>query len=173
MTKIVKENHSNRNELEFLSSAKIRLVSQIESLQWQIEVLQNDNNRLFAVREDEKKGFLELEKKFKENEQENSDLKDKIRTMQRENQGLNENIRNKEEEIRQRENDLKTSEKESKELKKILKKYEDSIQENKKLKNNLEDLIFDTKKLSLELEDSTKKNWKWKDLIYVKEITTI
>jgi chromosome segregation ATPase len=157
-----KENSKNINEVEMMSSSKTRLNTQIETLQRQLEILQNENNKLHSLREENRQSFLSAEGRLKDTELEFNGMQDKYRQLQRENQAHNETLRAKSEEIRVKEQMCKGYESEIKDLKVYFIKYEESLIENKKLKTNIEDLLFESKKLKQEI-DEVKGNLKYKD----------
>lgn len=157
-----KELGKSRNEMEMNSSTKARLSSQLDSLQRQIDILQNENNQLHILRDDDRKMIIELENKCKEIDDAYKTSQDKIRVIQRESQNFCDTIREKSEEIRNRDQTRKDIEKELYDTKIYISKYEESQGEIFRLKAVIDDLSAEVRKYSCEAKD-LKSSVKYKE----------
>ncbi|OMJ74916.1 hypothetical protein SteCoe_26055 [Stentor coeruleus] len=157
-----KDLSKNRNELEMNSSTKIRLSSQIESLQRQIDILQNENTKYASFRDDDRKLITELENKCKEFEEVYKASQDKIRVIQRESQNFCDTIREKSEEIKIKDQSRKGLEKELKDAKAFIIKYNESQEEISRLRIVVDDLNNEIRQFRDETRD-LKSSVKYKE----------
>ncbi|OMJ95780.1 hypothetical protein SteCoe_667 [Stentor coeruleus] len=157
-----KDINKNRNELEMNSSTKIRLSSQLESLQRQIDILQNENKKLTSFHDDDRRLIADLENKCKEFEEVYKTSQDKIRVIQRESQNFFDTIRDKSEEIRMRDQARKNLEKELKDAKIYMIKYNESQEEISRLRVVVDELNDEIRKFRDETRD-LKNSVKYKD----------
>lgn len=157
-----KDLSKNRNELEMSSSTKIRLSSQLESLQRQIDILQNENTKLTSFRDDDRRLIAELENKCKEFEEVYKTSQDKIRVIQRESLNFCDTLREKGEEIRMRDQARKGLEKELKDAKAYMIKYNESQEEISRLRVVVDELNDEIRQFRDEARD-LKSSAKYKE----------
>lgn len=149
-----KEHIKYQNENEVLTSARVRLTSEIEIIQRQYHILDMEKQKLQMSCLDEKAQNLKLTESYKHLEAEHDETLEKMRAINRECNELRNQIREKEEFSRNSSGVQKTIEKELKETKIFIGKFEDSQKENKKLKEISEDAIFELKNLNQKLYDA-------------------